>query len=854
MDEQTKQSLDRLARLMAQDEKPVLFTGAGFSFEAKNTRGVALPLSNGLKEMLVTDLLCLDKDTADGKDLMGTSLSSLYQYCTDRLGHDAAEFLRRIFTDCVPEDFQKTIASFPWHRIYTLNIDDLLEEAVPKGRLNVLNSSRPQSSVNPKGIEYIKLHGCVRNHSEGFVFSDTEYVSRMAGNLDCRYARLVEDMLTRPIVFIGATGDERDIDFYLTVNGQSPDEPRGNFFYVGPAPDLIVRNRIESRKANLIRMKAREFAEWMKTAVGIPSVTARTIVDSNFIRNFRNVAATIKTQGCRKVYDTRLYQGEQPEWTDIAKGFDFRTLGEERILSDIDDMLANGKENIVATLVSKAIGGKSVSLKRIGAELSAKGYDVYEFIGRKFDPRNFMDVAGSLRNDIVVLLMDDASGYYDSIAYLVENFPREKRLVTVLSARPYYHAKRHYDLMRFQGYMEYGVDNTSNEEVEYLAKSAVSTLEKKGLLGKLNGLDRETQIKHFVRSRDLPDALWRAFYGRSMGIRFKDEYRKMLQRLKDRGNPNHRYLPLVRETMLLLALFSRKELAYVPDTLLSALCKGSRKAVYGIIGDLTKVTGRYGISLRTDILTDIIINEATLPEKLEAVRDCLRIIAPYIGDRDSYWNQIQSRIMNVRFLGKLGIPDRKIKELFNKLLGSYRQDFCYFIQLGIIEQQMGKYDLALNHLQQAQNFAPGSYNVKNAMARNYLKQSYDDKNLGKADAAEAYATGRDMMLALIGEREQYQVRAYSVHSLVKESVRYWETWGIRPEKEELATIFEALRMALKTFPDDPRVNDASKSLMRYVRGRKMEKDLPALKGADLSIVRGLFSEEETAELLEDEEP
>lgn len=46
------------------------------------------------------------------------------------------------------------------------------------------------------------------------------------------------------------------------------------------------------------------------------------------------------------------------------------------------------------------------------------------------------------------------------------------------------------------------------------------------------------------------------------------------------------------------------------------------------------------------------------------------------------------------------------------------------------------YDLALNHLQQAQNFAPGSYNVKNAMARNYLKQSYDDKNLVRADASE----------------------------------------------------------------------------------------------------------------------
>lgn len=61
-------------------------------------------------------------------------------------------------------------------------------------------------------------------------------------------------------------------------------------------------------------------------------------------------------------------------------------------------------------------------------------------------------------------------------------------------------------------------------------------------------------------------------------------------------------------------------------------------------------------------------------------------------------------------------------------------------------------------------------------------------------------------------------------------------------------------MALETFPDDPRVNDASKSLMKFVRSRKMEKDLPALKGADLSIVRGLFSEEETAELLEDEEP
>lgn len=853
MDAQTKQSLDVLARLMAKEEKPVLFTGAGFSFEAKNVRGVALPLGNALKEMLVTDLLCIDKDSEEGKDLLSYSLSKVYQFCQNKLGHGASEFLRKIFTECEPEDFQKTIAGFPWHRIYTLNIDDLLEEAVPKGRLNVMNSRYSQSHVNPKGIEYVKLHGCVRNHSEGFVFSDTEYVARMAGNLDCRYAKLIDDMRTQNIVFIGATGDEVDIDFYLSIAGQRPDEPRGNFFYVDPAPNLLTRNSIESRHANLIQMSARDFAGWIKTAVGIPVVSPRIIGNTHFKRNFRNVSDILKNTGKQNSYDTRLYLGAQPSWQDIIYGFDFRTLGEKMVLSAIEEKLSSTKDNVIATLVSKAIGGKSVVLKRIGAELSAKGYPVYEFVGNRFDARNFIDVTATLRDEVVVLLVDDASGYYDAIAYLVENYPADRRLVIVLTARPYYHEKRLYDLSQFPGYVTYLVGNTTNEEVLYRAKSAVSTLEEKGLLGTLNGFDRETQIKHFVRTLDLSDALWQAFKGVSMRDRFRKEYRNLYQSLNNPNNKGHILLPLVKETMLLLAIFSRKELPYVPETLLSFLCNGSDRKVYNIIGNFIKATGRNGISLRTDILTDTIINSASEVEKMRAVRDCLHIIAPFIGDRDSYWNQIQSRIMNVGFLQKLGIRNQKIKELFGKLLGCYRHDFCYFIQLGIVEQTMGKYDLALNHLQQAANFAPGSYNVKNATARNYLKQSYDDDRLGKSDAAEAYSTGRDMMLQLIDEKEEYQVRAYSVHSLVKESVKYWETRGIRPEKEELNVIIDALRTGLEKFPEDRRLNYASRQLMKFVNDRKLNKDLPTLDLKDLSAIRGLFSEEEEKEFLDDDE-
>ena len=293
----------------------------------------------------------------------------------------------------------------------------------------------------------------------------------------------------------------------------------------------------------------------------------------------------------------------------------------------------------------------------------------------------------------------------------------------------------------------------------------------------------------------------------------------------------------------------------MPNALLVRLLGKDLRNVENRIVDIVKQVNMNGISIRTNVLTTTIISSASERDKIEVVRDILQIISSYIGgSRESYWHQIQSRLMNVVFLKKtLKLKPHKIKELFNKLLRFYEEDENYFIQLGRIEQEMGKYELALNHFIQADIHSPNLYTVRNAIARNYLKQSYDDQQLNSEDAAKCYSEGKKLMVELIEERETYQVKAYSIHSLVIETIKYWSTRHIIPSKEEIVELFEYLKDALSEFEGDPRIYGVNKCFMSFIKRENLQSMLPKLNFVDLKLATSLFSQKEKELFEEDDE-
>lgn len=850
MNNDTLENLEYLARRMKR-QQPILFTGAGFSYEAKNVHGQELPLGEGLKKLMLDEFLCLDPTSDEYGDWCKTTLADVYEYAVSRQGIEkSVAFVRNIFSDCVPEDFQKVIANYPWSKIYTLNIDDLMENAAPQGRFNVVNSRNNGYKTAHKAIDYIKLHGCVRNYSEGFIFSNSDYTQSVSGYQDCRFANLVSDMQTSDFVFLGTANDERDVDYYLTRFGYSPGTPQGGFFFVCYKPNAVIKNKILSKGAHLLDMTCREFAEWLDSQADSTKVTARTIGKANFDKNFLYVNRLFKAKVNIQNFKSNLYFGEDPEWLDIFKDWDFKSPVTERIFDTIDQVSKSSSENSVISITGKALGGKSVLLKRIGYELIARGYEVLEFTGFTFNIKSFKEYASSLPGQDIALLVDRGSYHYNLITSLAEEFPADKHLVIVTVDRPYFHFKKHYELSQLPGYSHFEIDDLSIEERTEIAKSAVETLDDKNFLGKLKGKSREEQIKFFIKG-DIAESLWNLTRGSNFRRKLLDSYNKIHKiHTAETDLTSH-----IDDVLCLLAIFDKADLPFVPNQLL-IIWKPSRcKRIYESISDFIKRVGSDGVSLRTNILVDVILSRTPKADLRRVLKEALEVIAPLRRTPEHYWNQIQSRILKVGFLENiLKIFPEKIYELFNKIGKSYSNDPHYYIQLALVEQRLDQYERALNHLHQAENFLPGAYIIRNAIARNFLRVASRKKSITQLEADDSYRLGREQMLKLINDKEQFQIRAYSVHSLVKESISYWERFRITPGKEEVEELIECIGIVINKAPDDPKIQDTQASLVRFLKKRNLTKLLPKLQLNNLSIVKALFKDDFGKDYLLDDNP
>ena len=109
----------------------VLFIGAGFSRAAKNIRSQSVPLLSDLRVMLWQ--LCFPGESPD----TGSAVQDLFLHALTHKRRELIDLLTASFTidanTVVPE--YATWFSFPWYRIYTLNIDNLALAAARQHRL-----------------------------------------------------------------------------------------------------------------------------------------------------------------------------------------------------------------------------------------------------------------------------------------------------------------------------------------------------------------------------------------------------------------------------------------------------------------------------------------------------------------------------------------------------------------------------------------------------------------------------------------------------------------------------------------------------------------------------------------------
>ncbi len=181
-----------------------LLLGAGFSMNSKNVKG---PLPSG--DELLGDL-------AKATNAKKSSLQRLYSLLTPT---QVKELITDRYVGAVPGETAKLMASFVWRRVFTWNIDDVLENLYKDKQAlqRVVPKHFNDVYTDPQSLEelfIIHLHGFVGTPERGYVFSRDQYISQTM-KVNPWMAVLTQRMLSEPMIIAGSTLDEVDLDHYL---------------------------------------------------------------------------------------------------------------------------------------------------------------------------------------------------------------------------------------------------------------------------------------------------------------------------------------------------------------------------------------------------------------------------------------------------------------------------------------------------------------------------------------------------------------------------------------------------------------------------------------------------------------
>lgn len=255
---------DRLRELSAiiGSGEAILFTGAGFSAEARDCVGKGLPDSKvmigELWEMLFPDEQPDESTLADLYDVaLLHAPDRLREYLQSRLQIGDTE---------LPRSFASWFAA-PWHRIYTLNVDNL-ECAVarqfdlPRPLVSVSALAKEPPKAQQQALEVVHLNGIASDDPADVTFSTMQYAARLC-TPDREYERLVEDLRSRPFVFVGTTLDEvvlwKHVQLERQANGGKP--PRRHSFLISPALSKARQTLLAANRIHWVRGTAAEVAE-----------------------------------------------------------------------------------------------------------------------------------------------------------------------------------------------------------------------------------------------------------------------------------------------------------------------------------------------------------------------------------------------------------------------------------------------------------------------------------------------------------------------------------------------------------------------------------------------------------------
>ncbi len=247
-----------------------LLVGSGISLDSRNGRGELLRSA----EQLRVDLCNLTGARAT------TSLTRAYALLNK--SQIQAEIVDS-FVNCTAGAAVQPLPLFLWRRIFTFNVDDVVEDlytaADKKQTLVPLNFDSAFEPTPTRGeLHAIHLHGSAQRPDAGFVFAASEYVRIMSG-LNPWMHLLSEILATEPFIIAGTSLNEIDLEYYLSHrNAATPRRGRGPSLLIEPYPDVATSADCARYGLTLVKATFGEFLEWLRGKFPAPPTVTDLVV------------------------------------------------------------------------------------------------------------------------------------------------------------------------------------------------------------------------------------------------------------------------------------------------------------------------------------------------------------------------------------------------------------------------------------------------------------------------------------------------------------------------------------------------------------------------------------------------
>ena len=319
-----------LAGLMA--GRYTLLLGAGFSSAATSADSKPLPLTNELVDELARKF---------GKS-KGHPLHRLW----GSLGKpDRENYLVERFKGCIVPDSLRVLSRFFWERIYTFNVDDVVESIYDKKNLrqylDILNYSDPfKDPSSPVAVQLVHLHGSVLRPNAGFVFS-TQELGRAAVSSLSWMEILADEFVSSPFIVVGCSLDEFDLEASLSSRqGATPSiEPIPSVF-VAREIDDVLRSTCDRFGLIPIEATAEHFFSWLLNLLPEPPIPKK------FKLNPSEIYRILPSEFSNRIFSRQFLLVKEKELPEPLVDHDFRE-GWEPTWRDIRDRRDIGRQDVV---------------------------------------------------------------------------------------------------------------------------------------------------------------------------------------------------------------------------------------------------------------------------------------------------------------------------------------------------------------------------------------------------------------------------------------------------------------------------------------------------------------------------